>query len=149
MRSPSPAPNDSRGVQATRSARTDLFRAKSFIWLWGIPVVVLVGANVAYRLHSLSFVTTGVLMTAATAWFGLSCFINGRRCGRTHCVIDGYLLALLTIVGVLNVLRAITVTWPSYLNIFLVVIAIGFAPECCGLLYLRPGMSSQAKRSRR
>lgn len=108
---------------------------------------MLVGANAAYLQHALSFVAAGSLMTAATAWIGIACFINGRRCGRTHCVIDGYLLPPLAIVGVLNLLRVISLTWSTYLSIFLVIIVIGFAPECCGLKYF--GAVTRVKGSRR
>lgn len=130
--------------QAARPVRRDLVRAGTFLWFWGIPAAVLIGVNTAYLQHGLSFVAAGSLMTAATAWIGIACFINGRRCGRTHCVIDGYFLSLLTVVGVLNLARVISLTWSSYLSIFLVIIIIGFAPECCGIKYL--GASAASRR---
>lgn len=149
MRLRSPTPVDPADGQTTQQARRDLVRAGTFIWFWGIPAALLIGANTAYLQHALSFVAAGSLMTAATAWIGIACFINGRRCGRTHCVIDGYLLSLLTVAGVLNLLRVISLTWPSYLSIFLVMIIIGFAPECCGLKYLGARTATRAKGSRR
>ncbi len=127
-------------------ARTDLIRTSSVLWIWGAPVALLVGANAGWQARWLSFVTAGLLMTIATAWIGVACYFNGRRCGRTHCVIDGYLLPLLSIVGLLNVFRVTSLTWPSYLNIFWLVIILGFAPECCGLKYLRRGASPPGMR---
>jgi hypothetical protein len=118
-------------------ARTDLVHANSFIWIWGLPVAVIIFANAAWDSHWLSLVTVGVLMTAATAWIGAACYFNGIRSGRTHCVIDGYLLPLLSIFGLLNVLRITSLSWPTYFNIFWLVIILGFSPECCGLKYLR------------
>lgn len=149
MRLRSPTPADPADGQAAHQARRDLVRARTLIWFWGIPAALLIGANSAYLQHALSFVAAGTLMTTATAWIGIACFINGRRCGRTHCVIDGYLLSLLTVVGVLNLLRVISLTWSSYLSIFLVMIIIGFAPECCGLKYLGARAPGRAKESRR
>lgn len=131
--------SDQPADQAAPPARSDLLRTMAFIWIWGLPAALLIFANAAGQQHWLAQRTAGLLMTAAVAWIGVACFINGRRCGRTHCVIDGYLLPLLAVVGLLNVFHVVSLTWPSYLNIFWVIIIVGFVPECCGLKYLRRG----------
>src|SRR5205807_4683702 len=75
--------------------------------LWGGPVVLVIGAGIAYGESVLSLTARGVLWVAAVAWAGTGCLINGRSCGRVHCRIDGILFPLLAIVGALNVLSVI------------------------------------------
>ncbi len=103
---------------------------------WWAPGVLIIFANVAYHRHWLSFTETGALMVISAACFGIACYINGRRCSRTHCVIDGYLLPLFSIVGLLNLARITHITWQWYMDIFWVIIAVSFIPELLGVKYL-------------
>lgn len=116
--------------------RRDLIQSNAFRLVWVAPGVLIIFANAAFHAHWLSFAQTGWLMTICAAWFGAACYINGRRCGRTHCVIDGYLLPLLSVVGLLNLARVTHLTWQWYMDIFWVVIAMSFVPEFLGLKYL-------------
>ena len=54
-------------------------------------------------------------------------------------MIDGYLLPPLAVLGLLNVAGITSIRWQSYLNIFLLIIIVGFVLECCGPKYLRHG----------
>jgi hypothetical protein len=63
------------------------------------------------------------------AWIGLGCFINGRSCGRVHCRIDGILLPLLAIIGVLNILSVVTIGWSIIWLAFVAIVVASFVPE--------------------
>ncbi len=71
--------------------------------LWGVPVVLVIGAGIAYGESAISLTARGVFWVVAVAWAGTGCLINGRSCGRVHCRIDGIAFPLLAIVGALNV----------------------------------------------
>lgn len=131
---------------ATDATRKDLVRTSSFLWIWGLPAALVFFANAARHAHWLSFVAAGLLMTFSVAWIGIACYINGRRCGRAHCVIDGYLLPLLAVLGVLNVAGVTAISWQSYLNIFALIVVLSFVPECFGAKYLRRGMRAPAEK---
>lgn len=113
----------------------DLVRTGSFLWIWGAPGAMLLAADAAWQGHRLSTPAAGLLFTVSTIWIGIACFINGRRCGRTHCVIDGYLLPPLGVVGLLNEAGVTSIRWQGYLNIFLVTVIAGFVFECFGGKY--------------
>ncbi len=97
--------------------------------LWGVPVVLAVGANVAYGASVLSLTARGVLWVTAVAWAGIGCLINGRSCGRVHCRIDGLLFPLLSITGALNVLSIISFDWNLFWLAFIVILVGSFVPE--------------------
>jgi hypothetical protein len=126
------------GQRPTRDAveQMDLIRSNTFRLAWWAPGVLIIFANVAYHVHWLTFAETGVLMVISAVTFGLACFINGRRCGRTHCVIDGYLLPLLGIVGLINLARVTHIGWQLYMDIFWIIIGLSFVPELLGVKYL-------------
>src|SRR5437016_6629951 len=71
--------------------------------LWGVPVVLIIGAGAAYGASVISLTARGSLWVTAVAWARIGCLINGRSCRRVHCRIDGILFPLLSIVGLLNV----------------------------------------------
>lgn len=124
----------------TSAAGQDLVRTSSCLWIWGLPGALLLAADAAWHAHWLPTVAAGLVFTLCIAWIGIACYINGRRCGRTHCMIDGYLLPPLAVLGLLNVAGITSIRWQSYLNIFLLIIIVGFVLECCGPKYLRRGM---------
>jgi hypothetical protein len=124
---------------ATRHQPHNLVRTVSYLWIWGAPAALLFAADGAWQAHRLSATAAGALFTASTMWIGVACYLNGRRCGRTHCVIDGYLLPPLALVGLLNVAGITSLRWQSYLNIFLVIVIASFVLECCCGKYLRRG----------
>jgi hypothetical protein len=98
-------------------------------FLWGVPVVLALGAIAAYRASVLSLTATGVLWVTAVAWAGIGCLINGRSCGRVHCRIDGILFPLLSIIGALNVLSVISFDWNLFWLAFIVILVGSFVPE--------------------
>ncbi len=97
--------------------------------LWGVPIVLAVGANIAYGASVLALTARGVLSVTAVAWAGIGCLINGRSCGRVHCRIDGILFPLLGIVGALNVLSVISFDWNLFWLAFILILVGSFVPE--------------------
>jgi hypothetical protein len=97
--------------------------------LWGVPVVLVVGANVADGASVLSLTARGALWVTAVAWAGVGCLINGRSCGRVHCRIDGILFPLLSIIGALNVLSVISFDWNLFWLAFIIILIGSFVPE--------------------
>jgi hypothetical protein len=118
----------------------DLVRTISFLWIWGVPAAVMVAAESAWTAHRLSATATGLLFTISTMWIGIGCYLNGRRCGRTHCLIDGYLLPPLALIGLLNLVSITAIRWQTYFKIFLLIVTASFVLECCGGKYLGRGM---------
>lgn len=110
-------------------ASGDLARTPSILWLWGVPLVMVVTASVLNGLRVLSLTNAGILWTVATVWIGAGCVINARHCGRVHCRIDGVLFPLLSVVGVLNVVGIVSLNWNVYWAIFVVILAASFVPE--------------------
>jgi hypothetical protein len=108
----------------------DLARGWNVILFWGGPVAWMLVTDVAGQLLHLSFDLFGILLVAGTIWFGLLCLTNAWRCGRSHCWIDGILLPALTVVGVLNLLRAVTLTWLTYLDVFWAILIVSVVVEC-------------------
>jgi hypothetical protein len=122
---------------ATRNGPQDLVRTISSLWIWGAPAALLLAAEAAWHAHRLPTTAAGLVFTVSTAWIGIACYINGRRCGRIHCLIDGYLLPPLALLGLLNVAGITSITWQSYLNILLLIVIASFVLECCCGNHLR------------
>jgi hypothetical protein len=97
--------------------------------LWGVPAIILVGADAAYSASVLSATATGILFVVAVGWTGAGCFLNGRSCGRVHCRIDGIAFPTLSVVGVLNLLEIVSFSWSFFLLAFLIILAASFFPE--------------------
>ena len=97
--------------------------------LWGVPVVIVIGAGVAYGASVLSLTARGALWLIAVAWAGTGCLINGRSCGRVHCRIDGVFFPLLSLVGALNVFSIISFDWNLFWFAFIVILIGSFVPE--------------------
>jgi hypothetical protein len=115
------------GSQGSRGR--NLERAPWCYLLWGVPVVVAIGASEAHDFAGLSITTTGALWVTAVAWAGIGCLVNGRSCGRVHCRIDGILFPALAIIGALNVLSVISFDWNLYWLAFIVILVASFVPE--------------------
>jgi hypothetical protein len=97
--------------------------------LWGVPVVLVIGAGIAYGESAISLNARGVLWAMAVAWAGVGCLINGRSCGRVHCRIDGIAFPLLAMVGALNALSVISFDWNLFWLAFTVILVGSFVPE--------------------
>ncbi len=119
--------NDST-PQRIRKTR-DLESPPWFYLLWGVPGVMVFAISAAFSANILPLTFAGILWTTAVAWMGVGCFINGLRCGRVHCRIDGVLFPLLSVAGALNALRVISFSWNAFLGVFLLILIASFVPE--------------------
>ena len=116
----------------------DLVCTPAALWIWCLPIGVVIFATSVWNGHQLPTTLTGVILTMATAWMGVACYLNGRSCGRTHCKIDGILLPLLSLVGVLNLLGITSFGWNVYSGAFWIILFISFVPEFFGMRYITP-----------
>ncbi len=108
----------------------------SFLRLWGPPIALIILAPIGTGLEWWSFRTEIILWSIAVAWIGVSCYINGRRCGRVHCKIIGILFPLLGLIATLTVFNVINIEM-NILNTAMWVILIGsFVPEFLGKKYM-------------
>lgn len=120
------------------NASHDLFRQRAGWWVWCPPAALIVVGSISTNGHSiLPFILDGIILVAASGWIGVACFWNARRCGRVHCAIDGVLLPLLGLVGVINLIGFIKLSWNLYSAILIGIVALSFVPELFGLRYLR------------
>jgi hypothetical protein len=97
--------------------------------LWGAPAALIVATDAAYQASSLSSVSAGLLWAVAVAWIGVGCFINGRSCGRVHCIIDGVAMPILGLAAALNALSVVSFSWSAFWIVFFVVLGGSFVPE--------------------
>lgn len=116
----------------------DLVCTPAALWIWCLPIGVVLFATSVWNGHQLPATLTGVILTIATAWMGVACYLNGRNCGRTHCKIDGILLPLLSLVGILNLVGVTSFGWNVYSAAFWIILFISFVPEFFGVRYLTP-----------
>lgn len=59
----------------------------SFVYLWGIPIVILFSVNVVQHYWPATIVL--LMMISSYAWMGAGCILNAARCGRLHCYFTG------------------------------------------------------------
>jgi hypothetical protein len=110
-------------------AGRDYFAAPWCYLIWGAPVVASSVAGQAYQASLFSLPVTGLVWVTAVAWIGTACFINGRSCGRIHCVIDGFAFPILSVLGALNVLSVTSFSWNLFWGAFVVILTSSFAAE--------------------
>lgn len=71
--------------------QTDLARRPlSYLLAWGLPILVLVLANLPVFRGPAAV----VMIIAALAWMGTACLINAFRCKRRHCFVSGPIFLL-------------------------------------------------------
>ena len=110
--------------------------------LWGVPAALAVFATYGYQASLLSASFEGLLWTASVAWAGIGCFVNGRSCGRVHCIVDGIAFPLLSVFGLLNILSVISFSWSLFWIAFLAILGLSFTPEFVWRRYAaKPGAS--------
>ncbi len=97
--------------------------------LWGAPAVLAFVTSYGYDRYFLSVTEAGIFWTLSVAWIGIGCLLNGRFCGRVHCLIDGISFPLLAIIGVLNILSVIAISWSLFWASFFVILATSFGAE--------------------
>jgi hypothetical protein len=126
----------SRPNTSLSGRQQDLVPTLAFLWIWCLPAALIVFALVAWHADAISRAVAGPLLTAGTAWIAVGCFVNARRCSRTHCVIDAILLPVLSLIGLLNVFHVTSLSWNAYVNALAIIVAASFIPECFGLTYI-------------
>jgi hypothetical protein len=127
----------SRGNESLSRRQQDLVPTLAFLWIWCFPAALIALSFAVWHAHAISGAVAGPLLTAGTAWIAVGCYVNARRCRRTHCIIDAILLPLLSLVGLLDVFHVISLGWNSYVNALVIIVAVSFLPECLGVRYLR------------
>jgi hypothetical protein len=85
--------------------------------------------SASYQASATSATEAGLFWTLSVAWIGIGCFINARFCGRVHCMIDGILFPALSVVGILNVLSVISISWSVFWITFFVMLLGSFVFE--------------------
>jgi hypothetical protein len=125
------------GKSAQTCEQQDLVRGLSFLWIWCLPAALIIITNIIWHEHRFGATVAGALFVVGTLWIGIACFINGKRCGRVHCKIDGILLPLLGLAGILNLIGVLSFGWDVYLNVLVVIVILSFVPECFGIRYIK------------
>ena len=126
----------SRDNTSLSGRQRDLVPTLAFLWIWCLPATLIVFASVAWHRHVISGAVAGSLLTAGTAWIAAGCYVNARRCKRTHCLIDAILLPLLFLIGLLNIFHVTSLSWNSYVDALVVIVVVSFIPECFGMKYV-------------
>ncbi|HTT52215.1 MAG TPA: hypothetical protein VMH35_12510 [Streptosporangiaceae bacterium] len=98
--------------------------------------MLIVFGLLAWHAQVISRAVAGSLLTAGTAWIAAGCYVNARRCLRTHCIIDAILLPLLSLIGLLNLFHVTSLSWNAYVNVLAIIVVISFVPECFGVTYI-------------
>jgi len=132
----------SGGQNSSTRKGQDLVRTAAALWLWGPPIVLVILGSIfassRWNGYILPPQLSGVLLTLGTAWFGVACYWNSRRCGRTHCKIDGILFLLLSLVGMVNLVGVTSFGWMVYAGAFWLILCLSYVPEFFGMTYITP-----------
>jgi hypothetical protein len=59
----------------------------SFMWAWGLPLLILFSLNFAPSVLPFSVIV--IIMSGVFVWMGLGCVLNAQRCRRRHCYYSG------------------------------------------------------------
>lgn len=118
-------------------ARRDLIRSSACLWIWGIPIALAILNKGLQDAGLVPSAATGAGWIVITWWIGAACFVNGRRCGRVHCQINGIVLPLLGLLSLAKILGFVSLSWSTYSDIFWAVALASFLPEIFGLKYTR------------
>ncbi|HEV2519905.1 MAG TPA: hypothetical protein VGX00_04700 [Thermoplasmata archaeon] len=121
--------------------RDDLARGRIGWILWGAPVGLLILATAFASAFAGIRTEGGVLLVVATGWLGLTCLANARRCGRTHCWIDGIVLPAFSVAGLLILLGRWSLPWTEFASISWAIVLVSFGVECWIGPYLPPRRS--------
>ena len=97
--------------------------------LWGVPALVAFLSSYAYGHWILTLNGAGIFWTVSVAWIGVGCFLNGRSCGRVHCLIDGMGFPILALIGALGVLSVIPMNWSLFWLAFVAILVASFVAE--------------------
>jgi hypothetical protein len=116
---------------APTSPRTrDLARGVGGLALWGAPIALILSGSFLGGTGAISFSEEGILLIIGPSWLGIMCLANARRCGRTHCWIDGTLLPPLAFVGTLILFGLLSLPWYTYTSALWIIVIGAFLAEC-------------------
>ena len=97
--------------------------------LWGVPALLVFVSSYAYGHAFLTVTEAGIFWTISVTWIGIGCFLNGRSCGRVHCLIDGIGFPALAVIGAFGVLSVLAINWSLFWLAFLAILAASFGAE--------------------
>jgi hypothetical protein len=97
--------------------------------LWGVPAAMIFAGDAAYRGSYISPTLAGSTWALSVLWIGAGCFLNGRSCGRIHCIIDGLAMPVLSVVGLLDAFSLVSLSWNYFWAVFFIVLTVSFVPE--------------------
>lgn len=115
----------------------DLLSRKSAYIIWGPPIAFVILASSIINGHSLSANIGGPLVAAGSFWMGIACFINGRRCSRTHCTIDGIAMPIIGVTGLLETIGTLHIPLSYITGAFWFTLLVSYIPEWMGIKYIR------------
>ncbi len=119
-------------------AQRDLVaRPLSFLWAWGLPTAILIGASMSE--DEVPPIAHVAAISGAFLWMGIACLINARRCRRLHCFISGpvFLLGALAVVLIgTGVIAAGPATAEHIVWVTLGLVMLSFVPEAVRGRYL-------------
>ena len=107
----------------------DLARGRKGLLLWGAPIAFTLAASAITSISAVSVSIWSILLVSGTLWLGLTCLANARRCGRTHCWIDGTFLPALSVAGGLALIGWIPLSWNTFRSILWVIVIGAFVVE--------------------
>jgi len=97
--------------------------------LWGAPIGLILVATALGSAGVLAYPQSVGLLSAGTAWFGLTCLANALRCGRAHCWIDGTLLPAWAVVVGLQELTPERLSLDTLSHVVWGVVVLSFVVE--------------------
>lgn len=74
---------------------------RSLALIWGVPIAIIIGSG------DLNPLFRGLIWTLTLLWMSAACFLNARRCNRTHCRYTGPYFLLMAVLVALYTVGAI------------------------------------------
>lgn len=118
------------------NCKMDLLGRRSALIIWGPPIVLVIAASALINGNPIPRAIGAPLLTLGSFWMGIACFINGRRCSRTHCTIDGIAMPVLGTLGILEVLNVLNFPLEYITGAFWLTLLVSYIPEWLGLKYI-------------
>lgn len=120
----------------------DLLGRRSALVIWGAPIALVIAGSALINGNPVPPNIEAPLLTIGSFWMGIACFINGRRCSRTHCTIDGIAMPILAVLGLLEILGVLKFQLEFMAGAFWLILLISYVPEWMGLKYIRENKES-------
>ena len=119
----------------TSEARDLASSSKSFLRVWGPPILLMVASSIGKNVGWWSITAAGVLWSVGTFWMGLRCLLNALHCGRTHCYAIGVFYPVMGFLSLGITFNIVNFDWSMFGNIFIVGTILTFVPEFFGKKY--------------